>query len=228
MQYATATSIKILDLRPCISCILPYYRKRYRSSKDPHRPSKTFFLMADDPPEPMTFLGSISRVSRIQQQFFWPRSYIHRILQKPCEQDPGSTGPSTNCRHRIQDPSRSRILDPGSSMDLGTCLKSGFESARALREHPFITKSTVPKLKKKLDRTPCNTNNRQKYDDVRLSLGKSIINKITVIIRRYALNRMVTGRKAPIFVSTIFHPYITVSVTTEVDRTPWLKSSHQK
>ena len=78
VQYAT--SIKILHIRPCI---LPYYRKTYRKLRSPkiHTVHQKRYLMIENPPEPIHFIGAKSRIPCLQQHFF-----SNKI------QDPGSWG----------------------------------------------------------------------------------------------------------------------------------------
>ena len=60
---------------------------------------------------------------RIQQQFFLTRSKITKSRKNCVDKIQDPLDPSTKCQARVQDPSRSRILDPVSFLDVGTCLQ---------------------------------------------------------------------------------------------------------
>ena len=135
MQYAT--SITILDIRPSVSFISFHttgkrYRKHQRSTlsiRNVYLIVKThlsqIIFSEQDPVSP----GSSSYFSRQDPRSTGSRKNCVYKIQDPLD-------PSTKCQPRIRQDSRSyilRILDPGHSLDLGTCLERSLD-----RIGPFI------------------------------------------------------------------------------------------
>ena len=106
------------------------------STKDPHWSTRNVYLMVkthlsqgifseQDPVSP----GSSSYFSRQDPRSTGSRKNCVDKIQDPLD-------PSTKCQPRIRQDSRSyilRILDPGYSLDLGTCLERSLD-----RIGPFI------------------------------------------------------------------------------------------
>ena len=143
MSMQCATSIKILNIRPCVSSISFHTtEKRYRNHRRSTLSIRNVYLMVkthlsqgifseQDPVSP----GSSSYFSRQDPRSTGsPKNCVDKI------QDP--LDPSTKCQPRIRQDSRSyilRILDPGYSLDLGTCLERSLD-----RIGPLIIEQNLP------------------------------------------------------------------------------------